>query len=1022
MRTNIARGISAAALAAALTIGSPASAQTTSTLQGHVEGAAPGATVTVTDTVTGRSVTVTVNAEGNYVIVGLRPSTYQVQLSGGAEAETVTLPVGQTVNYDLGEAAATADSGGEIVVTGTRDRTEVRTATVSTNVSQQQIQNLPQNDRNFLNFAALAPGVSVSPTAGTRRVQAGAVSSDNTNVFIDGLSLKNPINHGGVAGQNFSRGNPFPQSAVQEFKVDTQNFKAEYEQAGSAIITAVTKTGGTEFHGGAFGEWQPKSFISRPYFDRPGQRGNRDGTRAKGDYERWQYGADLGGPIIKDKLHFFAAFEGTSQTLPSASVDLKATDGVPAALISEYNGTYPQTFEQRLYFGKLSLFATDRDTINASVFVREEDELRDFSGNAVPSHGHTIDAAVRVYQAEWNHRGDNWLNELTVAYNTVTNGTPRVSEGPEIVLNRNPEFGGEAAFLGANSFEQNDRQETWTFKNNVTFFGGEHTVKAGVKVSLNDYSREEDLRSNGSYYFHAPAYTTFDASTPFGASVSTVEVQPAKAKNTQVGLFVQDDWSPDEHWTINAGLRWDFETDAKNEDFVTPDNVATALRNYPGWKAAGINPEDYISTGDNRKPFWGAFQPRLGVSYDVHGDRDLIFFAGAGRYYDRPLFITAGIETIKNLYQSAPQIRFCDGGGGQPTCASVSQNGVLPSAYLPYNPALKDVNTLREAVSGIGGDIWLLNNDTKLPFSDQFSVGVRKRFGAVQTSLTFSHIRSHNIFQFVRGNRFSNGWYTRNLLRDGAGNVIGCTQGGNNWVQDNIPDVDYAACPATQGDLAGFNGKLNIGQNDGKAVYNAIYLTVDKPYSKESGWGFTLSGTFQRARTNVGTELGSDEFFAGTEVDQFGWQNVQGVDQYRLVATGMVDLPLGILLSATGTFASGPAYGYAGCPPAAIPNPGPAPDGTGCIANLGGVRFPPNEFAYANVDLRLTKTFELPWGHEFQIKAEVFNLFDSINRNYSAWGAGNNPIGNINDQPPRWEEDGIVGNARSFQVGASYRF
>jgi outer membrane receptor protein involved in Fe transport len=87
---------------------------------------------------------------------------------------------------------------------------------------------------------------------------------------------------------------------------------------------------------------------------------------------------------------------------------------------------------------------------------------------------------------------------------------------------------------------------------------------------------------------------------------------------------VQDDWTPDEHWTINAGLRWDFETNAKNEKFVTPAKIATALANYPGWKAAGIDPEDYISTGDNRKPVWKAFQPRLGVSYDVNGDRDLV--------------------------------------------------------------------------------------------------------------------------------------------------------------------------------------------------------------------------------------------------------------------------------------------------------------------------------------------------------------------------------------------------------------
>jgi outer membrane receptor protein involved in Fe transport len=1016
MRAHLARGISAAALAAALVIGVPAAAQTTSTLQG--EGGQAGTTVVITDTVTGRSVTATVNTNGRFVVPGLRPSTYRIEVQG-QEPRSVTLPVGQTITIDVvEEPVAAVDAGEEVVVTGTRDRTEVRTATVSTNVSQAQIENLPQNERNFLNFAALAPGVAVSPTAGARRVQAGAVSSDNTNVFIDGLSLKNPVNHGGVAGQNFSRGNPFPQSAVQEFKVDTQNFKAEYEQAGSAIITAVTKTGGTEFHGGAFGEWQPKAFIGQPYFER---------DREKPDYSRWQYGADLGGPIIKDVLHFFGAFEGTSQKLPSTAINLDPNNegNIPQAIKDQYNGTYAQSFEQRLYFGKLSLFASDRDTINASVFIRQEDNLSDFGGNAVPEHGRRLTSDISVYQAEWNHRGDDWLNEFTVAYNTVSNGTPRESDAPEIILTNNVGVnGGEGALLGGNSFIQNDEQETWTFKNNVTFFGGEHTIKAGAKLTLNTYERLEDSRNNGSYYYYGRTFTDPAAQIPDAARISTVPVAPAIAKNTQIGLFVQDDWTPDDHWTINAGIRWDFETNAKNEDFVTPDRVANALRSYAGWQAAGIDPEDYISTGDNRKPFWGAIQPRLGVSYDVNGDRDLIFFAGAGRYYDRPLFITAGIETIKAYYQSVTTVDFCQGTGYAGT-------GGAPSGCLAWNESYRDPEALRALATaqGTGGDVWLLNNDTKLPYSDQFSLGVRKRFGDVQTSLTYAHIRSHNIFQFVRGNRFENGWYTRIVNRDAAGTVTGCSDGGNLWVQDNIPGsltnpnpiaggpplpVPTSICAAQNGQLPGFNGKLNIGQNNGKAVYNAIYLTIDKPYSKESGWGFTLSGTYQNARTNVGTELGADEFFAGTEVDQFGWQNVQGVDQYRLVMTGMVNLPLDVLFSATGTFASGPAYGYAGCPPVAITPPTPTPDGVSCIANLGGVRFPPNEFAYANVDLRLTKTFNLPWGHELQIKGEVFNVFDSINRNYSAWGAGNNR--------PRWEEEGTVGNARSFQVGASYRF
>jgi hypothetical protein len=156
IRMNLVRGISAAALAAALTVGAPASAQTTSSLRGHVEGAAADTVITLTDTRTGQSVSAKVDAEGNYFVPGLRPSTYRVE-APGIEADTVVVPVGQTVVYDIVPPAA--EGGNEqIVVTGRRGRSEVRTATITTNVSPQQIENLPQSDRNFLNFAALAPG------------------------------------------------------------------------------------------------------------------------------------------------------------------------------------------------------------------------------------------------------------------------------------------------------------------------------------------------------------------------------------------------------------------------------------------------------------------------------------------------------------------------------------------------------------------------------------------------------------------------------------------------------------------------------------------------------------------------------------------------------------------------------------------------------------------------------------------------------------------------------------------------
>ena len=106
------------------------------------------------------------------------------------------------------------------------------------------------------------------------QLQAGALNADHSNVLLDGMSFKNPINHGGMFGQNFGDfGNPFPQIAIQEYQVQTQNFGAEVGQSAGAVLTAITKTGGDHFHGTIFGEWQPKAFIAKPHFTRPAQEG-----------------------------------------------------------------------------------------------------------------------------------------------------------------------------------------------------------------------------------------------------------------------------------------------------------------------------------------------------------------------------------------------------------------------------------------------------------------------------------------------------------------------------------------------------------------------------------------------------------------------------------------------------------------------------------------------------------------------------------------------------------------------------
>jgi hypothetical protein len=169
-----------------------------------------------------------------------------------------------------------------------------------------EVRYLPQNQRNFLNFANLAPGVKVTQDETNKQITAGGLDGTQINVFIDGVSYKNDVLQGGVVGQDSSRGSPFPQNAVQEFQVLTQNYKAEHEKASSAVITAVTKSGTNNWAGDLFLLYQNKGLVSLDKY-------SAGRNLPKPSYSRYQPGLSVGGPIVKDKLLVFGAYEENRQ-------------------------------------------------------------------------------------------------------------------------------------------------------------------------------------------------------------------------------------------------------------------------------------------------------------------------------------------------------------------------------------------------------------------------------------------------------------------------------------------------------------------------------------------------------------------------------------------------------------------------------------------------------------------------------------------------------------------------------------
>src|SRR5437867_4225951 len=215
----------------AVSLARPASAQTsTGSIRGYVtdSGGAPiaGARVSAVNTQTSAVREVTTQSNGFYAILGLVPAEYEVtarQIAMAAQKLKVRVLIGEVFPLDLKLAASAIQVEAVTVVAATG--VEMRTSEIATNVTQQQIERLPTASRNFLDLAALAPGVTVSEDRvngiGFRTFQAGGASPNQSNIFVDGTSLKNDLTAGGVTGQDASRGNPFPRNAIQEYRVLT---------------------------------------------------------------------------------------------------------------------------------------------------------------------------------------------------------------------------------------------------------------------------------------------------------------------------------------------------------------------------------------------------------------------------------------------------------------------------------------------------------------------------------------------------------------------------------------------------------------------------------------------------------------------------------------------------------------------------------------------------------------------------------------------------------------------------------
>ena len=499
-------GLSAAALLAA----SPAYGQvSTATIKGLVrQGDAPAGAATqlvAINTANGYTYRTTTAADGSYVLTGLAPGVYQIQV-GGQKSQPVTLTIGETASLDLslGAPLGAQQAGNvqQVVVRGSALRGDVKTSEVGTTVSRAQIENLPQVNRNFLAFADLAPGVrfNTDPTTGYGTLQSGAQNQDNVNVFIDGVGQKNDILRGGMSGLDSSRGNPFPQSAVAEYKVITQNYKAEFDQVSSAAITAVTRSGTNELHGDAFYDRTGSNWTA---YD-PFQRANQAAGVNRPSYTQAQYGATIGGPIVKDVAHFFIAYEGKGIDQPRQVVaqrqDLLPNAGIVPDLL-KMAGSATARFKEDLVLGKIDAQIDDDDRLEFTTRIRRESDRvpEDFKLSVAGNEKDRKNDETRLdLKYDWNH-GD-YHNEARVGYEMYEWKPQSLQNTPyikyQVSPSNDPQNVVDVLYTGGSPDAQDRKQSGWSLQNDLTWTGlTGHTIKGGVKLKHLDFDLQGTPRS-----------------------------------------------------------------------------------------------------------------------------------------------------------------------------------------------------------------------------------------------------------------------------------------------------------------------------------------------------------------------------------------------------------------------------------------------------------------------------------------------------------------------------------------------
>lgn len=1010
-------------------------------------GAVPNATISVRSAATSFDRALRSNEAGQYSVASLIAGTYEMRVEAPGFRTTVVNAVvatGAVTTVDLhlqvGEQRET------ITVDTMAPQIELERHSVDQLISRKEIQELPLNGRGFLQLALLSPGVQVSGNfQGTynRSMDVSVLGNnpDFTRIAVDGARINDSVDGG--TQQNFS------QEIVQEFQISALNFDLSTGIAAGGAINIVTRTGSNGLHGSGFFFFRDHNMSAYPGLA-------RDPLAPDPFFARRQSGLWVGGPIVKDRLFFFGAYEHNNQKGVFTSVPTDPAFSTLARVTSS-----PR--HDDLVNGRLDYRLSARNTS----FVRYS---HDGNNAFAPRELNSLPSAW-VSNVNWADSGvfslissvtTNMVNEFrySTTFWSNRNRPPTEAECPDCLGLGGPHItvpGAGIIFGNQTNSPQSRATRRHIFADNMTWQHGTHRFKFGGEW--------EYLKGTGTYTLDVPADITLFSPqavrqlnpaiapllpTTFKTAADVLSLplqtfvfgigdvnQPPAFQRSQADhdnllhFYWQDTWKVRPGFTLNYGMAWSFESNALNHDLTKPKFLAPLFGN-----------------GAQEQHAYLRFTPALGFAWALPDQRTVIR-GGGGIFYDTlnlesrlveraylgPLgtgFLPLPGNIVPNPIPGIPGLAY-----GAPLDIRVPTlfSGTLLNAILPLvrtaattqlnvNPNNTDLSIRNIDVFKTGSDLFV--SDFVPPAAQHLSVGVQRQVTsdfAVTADFAFRHF----IHEMIRG-------VDLNHYNAVGGPVIPACSAAN----ATVPGVQCS------------NGPIGATISGGRGTYKGLLVRADKRFSHRHQVGvsyalasdtniygiqklYTPVTNLNNLMQNVGPSSPRHILNLSAIVEAPGGIRVSlissfssrvpfqpvitgtdfygtGVDQFLLPGSGTNQFNFGLGKSDLTRLVDQYNQTYAG-------KPAPNPAQTFPRVTL------PSTYELGHVfnsqDVRVTKLFRYRERFEWQVFGEVFNLFNTANLS----GYESNLLAPGFGQPTaRFSNVFGTGGPRSFQLGTRVSF